>query len=782
MKLIKVRDNKNRPINNLDVMMGALFGDKVPREFVVDKYYKAGDRVYTFDDDGNLNVWICNLSGTFKTCREPNFSEWSLNSIIEQYKNRPVTIPGETINPQMYECRSAVSERDEYIEYDGFAHFDTNVKGFNLGDYNGEDDIVDIYLRREHSDHYLRREDYKLAGYKLRISLPLEDMVDESTNTTKFLPEGTLVEDTANENYWYNEDGVNKTCGTGVNGIQEDNIDVLASFGKSIEYGYKIASVKAVSVHTVVGSPLNYQLEKPIYRLDEIEVPEHDAIGNNVDGDVQTVSFKVDIEPDRGVYDVVTLSYSKDTQKVSIHSENGYVQQVKFTVVARKDKPLSVFMIGSKAVSPMARFIKVINEYGEVVEVDGEHLIKMPCLDLLRHNSFEFELYVDRVFRSDYEEVMDEEEGSIYIRLLDTTGIDWENTTFLFHIFYCISQDAAIIKSSDTKLVETDKDAFRIALTTQFINKFQWLKMREDSKLIPPEYTVGSKGTANIISEDHYLSIGHKLKADVFSLVFKDNIIRRADSATDTCNSESYPIMEDTRDLTVPFMDYDPEYDDFLIFKSGGVLVSSSKWFLNNKYVNLYIHENPLLRGDYVDFRLLDRDDTVRVDSFFLDVNVDEKSVDTGIDLDKSAFYLLFTVSGEYISNSKYTVDGSTIKFKAESDGCDQPYTPTHGGRLELVVGVYKKEYSTTLYKMIQIETTVDDQREFSFEDNIEYNPSSDNLLIFRKDGMYIGERFYHTDETCGKIIIDKGSGVPLGSYIDVLLIRNMSVRVKPTI
>jgi hypothetical protein len=241
--------------------------------------------------------------------------------------------------------------------------------------------------------------------------------------------------------------------------------------------------------------------------------------------------------------------------------------------------------------------------------------------------------------------------------------------------------------------------------------------------------------------------------------------------------------MKDTRDFMVPFVNYDPEYDDFLIFKSGGVLVSSSKWYLNKKYVNLYVHENPLVKGDYVDFKLLDRDNTVRVDNIFLNVDVENRKVDTGIQLEQTAFYLLFTINGEYISNSKYTItDGSIITFKTTEDGCDQPYVPTEGARLELVTGVYKKEYSTTLYKMIQIETTVDDQREFLLDENLEYNPSSDNLLIFRKDGLYIGERFYHTDVTSNKIVIDKGSGVPLGSYIDILLIRNMSVRVIPDI
>ena len=780
MKLVKIRDNKNRPINNLDVMVGAIFGDKIPREFIPDKYYKAGEHVYDFDDNGYLNVWICNISGRFKKCREPNFSEWSLNSVIEQAGKRGL-IAGEAISPKLYECKSAVSPRDEYMEYDGKAYFNTSVEGFKLAEYRGENDIIDMYLRREHSDHYLRPEDYTLVANKMSIALPLSDMVDESTMETPFTPLGVVVENTENENYWYSENGVVRTFRpAGVNGIQIDDLDILASLGKSIEYGYKINDLRVVAVHTIVGSPLNDRLEKPVYRFDEIEIKSHGKIGNLVERQLQSIQIPVSIEPLRGTSDVVTITYNKETQLISIHSENGYVHQLKFSVVARKDKPLSIFMIGSKAVSPMARFIRTLDEFGEVVEHNGEHLVKIPRYDLLKHNSFEFELYINRIFRSDYEEYLDEDDGSLYIRMMDESVMDWEKDTFLFHIFYCISQDAAIIKSSDSKKVETDKDAFRIMLSTQFINKFQWLKMREDSKLIPPEYTAGSKNTANITSEDHYLKIGQSIKADVFSMVFRDNMIRRPGSATDTCNSESYPIFKDTKRLPIPFMDYDSEFDDFLIFKSGGVLVSTAKWYLGEKDVNIYVHENPLRAGDYVDFRLLDRDDTVRVDNYFLDVDKASRTIDTGVPLDTAAFFLLFTVNGEYISGSKYTIDGSILTFKTEEDGCDQPYELDFWSRVELVVGNYKKDYSKTLYKMIQIETTDEGQREFYLDENIEYNPSSDNLLIFRKDGMYIGERFYHTDESTGKIVIDEGSGVPLGSYIDILLIRNMSVKVIP--
>ena len=404
MKLVKVRDNQNRPISNLDVMMGALFGDQVPKEFVPDKYYKAGERVYTFDDEGNLNVWICNMSGQFQKCREPNFSEWSLNSVIEN-NNHPVYIPGVAVNPHIFECKSAISPRNVYREYDGKAYFGTKINGFDLNDYNEKHDIVDVYLRREHVDSYIGQGEYQIEGDNISIELPMSDMVDESIEDTLFLPLGVALEDGQSAPYWYGENGVRKTLPkTGINGIELANFDLVTTLGKSIEYGYKLYDIKITSVHTVVGSPLNDRLDKPVYRLDTIPVEEHGALGTQVPEEFQSIAFDVVIEEDRKVVDTVYVQFSKRTQLITVLAEHGYVQQVKFNLRLRKDKPLSLFMIGSKASSVMSQFIDTFDVMGDVVEHDGEYLVRFPYYELLKYNSFEFELYVDRVYRSDYTE------------------------------------------------------------------------------------------------------------------------------------------------------------------------------------------------------------------------------------------------------------------------------------------------------------------------------------------------------------------------------------------
>lgn len=775
MKLIKVRDNRNRPVSGLDIMMGAVFGNQVPREFIPGEHYQTGEHTYYIDNNGDLKIWECNLGGTYLRCEDPGFSEWSLNAAIR--KSMPSTISsGKIIDPEMYEMKSVVSHSNSYEEYDGYVKFNATFDNFKLSDYSDPGDIVDIYLRREHSDHYLAPSDYKFDGKMLSLELPLSDIADINTHESKFIPEGATVPDSAEPYFWYGEDDSRKSFNENTPGIDLVNYDILGYFGVSIEYGYKITDLKVEAIHTVVPSPLNDEQPTQVYRLDEFIINgNHSKMGTEIGNNVQSAVVPVTIEADRDLKDVLTIVFNPSTQLIDVHSKYGYIKQVKFSLTSKKLKPISAFMIGSKAKSNMTRFIKVINEFGSVVEINGEKFVKFPCIDMFRHNSFEFELYWNRIFRSDYEEYIDDN-GDLYIKLLDTTGVDWDNDTFLFHIFYCITQGAAIVKTSDLQTVTNEKEAFRIFLTTEFINKYQWLKLREDSKLIPPECTVGSKGIANIVDRNYYLGIGHTLKADVFSLIFKD-FERRIGSSTTSCNSESYPIMEQTRELIIPFVDYDSENDDFLIFKSGGVLLSSAKWYLNDECVNMYIHEAPLNRGDYVDFRLLDRDSTVRIyNKYLTGTSNEQETMDVGVDLTNVAFFLLFTVSGQFISPSKYTINGSTITF---NKNCNQPFVVDNGTRLEAVYGVYKKERSKTLYSTLQLVATEENQKEFSLDEDLDYNPGSDNVLIFREDGMYIGERFYHIDEPTSTIIIDKGSGVPKGSHIDVVVIRSLTLDIN---
>lgn len=816
MNLIKVRDNQNRPVSGLDLMMSALFGGIVPREFISKEYYQTGEHVYKLGDDGVLKIYECVLSGTYIRCEDPGFIEWSLNSLIDKYYNAITDLRDIKSEPVLYKSKSLVAPIVSYEESNNKAKFKAKADGFDLNNYSGLHDIVDVYLRREHSDSYLAPTEYEFDGEYLSVEVPLTDLELKTDHVTKYFPEGAVVnhpdgkvplsdlraeeypqlllnidgkvsryvvvvyDDDHRPHYWYGEDGKSKIYPYTEAGISLKNFDVLGSIGKPIDMGYKICDLKINAIHTIVESPLNGLQNKEVLRLDEFQINgNHAKISSELPEKIQSITIPIDVEPTRNLKDELYVTLDTEKQLITVTCKNGHIKQIRFSLTAKKLKPLSAFIIGTKANSDMARFINVTNEKGTVVDINDSKYIKFPKFDLLRYNSFDFELYHNRIFTSNYEEYIDDD-GYLYIKMLDESIMDYDKDEFLFHIFYSISQGAAIVRTSDTHLVENDKDAFRIFLTTEFINKFQWLKLREDYKLIPPEVTVGSKTSANITDPDYYLDIDKTLRADVFSMVFKDiKNNRRKGSMTDGCNSESYPILQDTKEFTIPFIDYDQEKDDFLIFKSGGVLMSSARWYLNGENVDFYAHEYPLHNGDYIDFRLLDRDENVRIYSKFLTGTSDSQEVmDIGADVTNVPFFLLFTVSGQFISPSKYTINGSTITF---NKNCNQPFVVDNGTRLEAIYGVFKGPYCKTIYTTAQIEATEENQKEFSIDEDLDFNVESDNILIFREDGMYIGERFYHMSETDDKIIIDNGTGVPKGSHIDIVVIRNLTKEILVT-
>ena len=811
MNLIKVRDNQNRPINWIDVIFGAVFGNEVPREFIPGDSYQIGEHVYKVDGAGNLLIYECTKAGVFYNCTEPEFKEWTLDGIMNKYNDAIISINDIFINNKvgdlvLYDFSSLRKQCVSEIE-DGKLKIKADLSEMDISKYMNRYNTLDVFVRFDNADNYILPSEYSFEGSKISINMDLKSSILSKSYTSNFYPEGTITETPistqllsledypeivdVNEStqlfsipdtqsgepyFWYGENGESKTYKFNDSGLNLKDFDVLREIGKDKLFGYRVCDFKIESIHTVVPSELNDLQNTKVYRLDEFIINgKHDSISSELSDTTQTITIPISVEPTNDITDELRVVFNKNNQLLNITSKNGYIKQVKYSLVAKKLNPDSVYVLGGSSRSDMTRYLRQAYEVGSIVKINGEDYIEFPNYDMFKYNSFDFDLYVNRVRVSKYEHYMDET-GKLYIKLLEEEYVDYDQNNFLFHIYYSISQGVGIVKTSDENIVTDDKDAFRIFLTTEFINKHQWLRLYKDFENIPPEVTVGSKTSANISDPDYYLTFGETMKADVFTMYFQD-IKRLNGSMKDGCNSESYPIMETTRNLNVPFANYNADNDDFLIFKTGGVLLNSSKWYLNDKQVNLYIHETPMSYGDYVDFRLLDRDKNIRVYNKFFTASENNQTVFNILSPTEKRpiFFMLFTMSGEFISPSKYTLDGYTITFNTD---CRQPVEIQLGTRFEAVYGIYTGDVCKTLYHTIQIKSTSDNQKEFLIDETVDFNMDTNNLLIFREDGMYVGEKFYHIDRESNKIIIDKGTGVANGSHIDVIVIRNLSLEV----
>lgn len=767
MQLIKVRDNKGRPINNLDLLMKVVFGDKTPVEFVPGNKYQYGDIVYNITDDGYLKVWICNNDGRFQEPKEPNFSEFTLDSLFQNIDFSSITNRLDALeNLELYDFAQK-TYHGQLTELQQYVLVTATVNGFDFNNYKDVGDSIEVYLRGEWADHYILPSEYTVTNNDMMIRLQSGVVDDKITSTSNFYPEGQVVKevDYDDTSYWYGEAGLRKT-------FSEDPIN-LVDFDPFVfchvehEQDYNLMDFTITAVHTLVYSPHN------VPHFDEFLLDSHAKIGD-FEGTEDTIfiKIKIPIEPSADKNDILYILYDKKTCRITITSENGYIKQVKFNCTVERIIPNDIVVIGTKAVGDKSRFIKIVEGFGDVVDIDGKKYVKVPFLDLLQYNSFVYEVYRNRTFTEAYEELVGEN-GATYLEIKEN-AVNWDRDTFYFRVYYSISQGAGLLCTNDINIVSDDKEAFRIPLSTPFINRYQWLRMRTSLKLLDKEVYDGAKEIAYINNMDWYVNTHRKMRASVFSVIF-ENIVRRDKSETTVGRAELYPTFNDTKVFPIPFVDYNVVNDDFLVFHSTGALISSAKWHLDKRSISFYVHEEPLYGTDYVEFKMLDRDPLFRVSSTYLTTTTDyQTSYDIGFDSsDPSiACMLLFTVTGEYISDYRYELDGSTLTFIADNNSPIALFE--EGDRFDLVVCRYTTTTTKTTVTKTRLQSTRRNGDRYFFDKDTEFNPKSDTILLFQANGMYVGEKFYSLSETYDSILLE-GSLVPKGQYMDAIIFRKTS-------
>ena len=69
--------------------------------------------------------------------------------------------------------------------------------------------------------------------------------------------------------------------------------------------------------------------------------------------------------------------------------------------------------------------------------------------------------------------------------------------------------------------------------------------------------------------------------------------------------------MDDTLRTPIPFIEWNEQTDDLLVFNDAGILLSSCKWYLDNGFMQYFQHDLGVDNGDILDFRLIDKDEFV---------------------------------------------------------------------------------------------------------------------------------------------------------------------------
>ena len=771
MRILPIRDLSTRKVTGYDVFIQVLFNGNPPEAFDPSKYYTAGDLVYVIMEDGSLRIMQATVSGTFPSATEPNFQEYNLTDVIAKQQEEIKRLTG---------IRSKISN----------IIYNTETLYYNVN--KGQTVVDDIVLTNwsdtdnNYAEVYVNGKFVSVDKWELTIAAPADGCLDRN---------GTLTLDPS-----LPTDAVNSV----VIRLNRANSLITRMIRRYEAVVKATHSQKTTVTSTNLLKPMaaTYDVTSGITSVD-VDLDESSDTYGQI-----TITGATSADTTTDIY----LCGSKDaTEDINIPylpsgwmtlSGNSTAVDYYFRMIdldgAVKDVKSQVSRtIGTKVVGVFLRLqpdtvytnqkIKVqlekgLNDtdwtkYGETVsEVYDELKVPYPLDPNII--TLQYDLYINGVFIPSNEYTVDLNEDG------DTIISEWPKSEsvmdyeFNFEFVYSVSNEVVLLKQDAEYVVEDGQQGFITNLNDiGFINSFQELKLFNGNNVVDPGMYVTQKGRANISQIQDYFNVGDVIKASVWTYLLPDYI-----AGTVRHNSQTVPvILDDTLRTPVPFIEWDEQTDDLLMFNDAGILLSSCKWYLDNGFIQYFQHDLGVDNGDILDFRLIDKDSSVMMQNLYVDVTEDGQREFTlsGIDLSVFNFIMIFTTTGEYIPANKYEID-TTVTNASVIHGGDGVLTLSKGDRLEIIGFKYISNMTTTSLSRRIVTPSKDDQVILAnpFPD---YDASTDSLLIFNNAGQYIGERFYTATPktiTLGTIVLG-GSGVGVGEYLEIILVRNSSISTK---
>lgn len=429
-------------------------------------------------------------------------------------------------------------------------------------------------------------------------------------------------------------------------------------------------------------------------------------------------------------------------------------------------KVCAVTILVNKAVSIVARMIKRL-EIVETADSKTGHIIPYPP----QSNDYDIrlEVYVNGAYcpNTRYTLIsMEDKNGEDKVGIAEWEGDIADSYELTFRFTYSCTNEVTLMHVDFETVIKDERESFMLDLTTvDFVNQMQEIRLFRNSVLLGSDRYGLSKGYVNFWKREHYLPLNSVIYAPIMTYLlpeYEEGDVRH--------NSQTTPVFENGEDqFTIPFLSYNPASHDVILFNDSGVLISDVKWGFDGYEVRFFEHDMSMTKGDRIDFRMINQDETVKVQNFWFTANEDDQRVFTGkTDFSQYQLIMVFTTSGMYIPSLKYQINGSTLTLN-ESIELKQ------FDRIQVITFRYIYKESNTTFDVRRYVTETDGQTEFP-NPYTDYNPVTDGLYIFTQNGKYIGERFY---EINGKNIRLSGDPLTFGGYVEIVLIRNLTVTIQ---
>jgi len=406
----------------------------------------------------------------------------------------------------------------------------------------------------------------------------------------------------------------------------------------------------------------------------------------------------------------------------------------------------------------------------------SEEVVTIPYPFTPDQLSIDFDLYRDGVYIPSYmlniTEVEQTDPLSDPMYKLRINGLVNGDTSisheYIFNFVYSVTNEVVLLKDDYHNTISNDDDSYMLTLyNVNFMNSYQQIKVYQDMEIVNSEKYVLSRSHVNMVSQNDYFPVGTDIICPVWTYFLPSYALGEVPH-----NSQTYPVhVEESSKLPIPYLEHDPVTSDYMLFNDGGILLSDTRWYVDGNDFHYFSHEIGLVPGDRVDVRLIDNDDSVVMRSFFFTPSVnDQKRYDTSEDFTKYALVMVFTVSGMYVTQDRYTIDEVGITF---NDDWSLYLTE---GRIEVIGFRYVGDYTKTMFQVGKAYGTIDEQTVVAnpFSD---FNYATDSMLIFNDGGLYVGQHFFSITES-GDIEL-YGEPLHTEDYLEVILIRNLSINIS---
>lgn len=422
----------------------------------------------------------------------------------------------------------------------------------------------------------------------------------------------------------------------------------------------------------------------------------------------------------------------------------------------------------NEAVSIVARMIKRV----EVVKVvDSKKGCIIPYPPQVNDYDLRMEFYVNGEYiPSDKYKLTGttDDDGNDAIQISEWEGATSTSYELTFSFIYSCTNEVAVMHDDFETVIKDERESFMLDLTTvDFVNSMQEIRVFRNNAFLDPARYCLSRGYVNFRRESYYLPLNSVICAPITTYLipeYEDGEVRH--------NSQTTPIFENgEHEFTVPFLDYTPSTHDVILFNDSGVLISDVKWYFDEYEVKFFEHDLNMSRGDRIDFRMINRDDTVKVRNFWFTANEDNQRIFTGkTDFSEYQLIMIFTTTGMYIPTPKYTIDKNTITF-------DDSIELLQFEQIQIITFkyIYKETRTSFDIKRYTAEETGQTVFPNPYKD---YDPTTDGLYIFTQNGKYVGERFYEIED--GNIkLLDGSDALTFGGYVEIVLIRDLTVTIQ---